>query len=177
MLSRVFNLPGSSVHEILQARILKWVAIPFSRRSSLPRDRTSVSCIGRGILYHWTTRESFINTFFPLCFHLSFLLQFNFFFLVTEWTNVCCKKFRGHKKFKWKKSLRHSQPWQNHHWYILVVTFKDCRLFHHVKTVMSSAPQKNKSYFWLLIYNKPTANSFIHVTFFILIVKKDSFRV
>ena len=32
--------PGYSVHRILQARILEWVAIPFSRRSSQPRDRT-----------------------------------------------------------------------------------------------------------------------------------------
>ena len=37
--------PGSSVHEILQARILKWVAILFSRRSSQPRDWTQVSHI------------------------------------------------------------------------------------------------------------------------------------
>ena len=36
---------GSSVHGILQARILEWVAIPFSRGSSRPRDRTRVSCI------------------------------------------------------------------------------------------------------------------------------------
>ena len=35
--------PGSSVHGILQARILEWVAIPFSRGSSQPRDRTQVS--------------------------------------------------------------------------------------------------------------------------------------
>ena len=34
-----------TVHEILQARILEWVAFPFSRESSLPRDRTQVSCI------------------------------------------------------------------------------------------------------------------------------------
>ena len=39
------RLPGSSVHEILQARILEWVAISFSRGSSHPRDRTWVSCI------------------------------------------------------------------------------------------------------------------------------------
>ena len=39
------SLPGSSVHGILQARILEWVAIPFSRGSSQPRDRTQVSCI------------------------------------------------------------------------------------------------------------------------------------
>ena len=39
------NPPGSSVHEILQARILEWVGIPFSRGSSWPRDWTHVSCI------------------------------------------------------------------------------------------------------------------------------------
>ena len=41
--------PGSSVHGILQARILEWVAIPFSLGSSQPRDRTQVSvlCTGR----------------------------------------------------------------------------------------------------------------------------------
>ena len=37
--------PGSSVHRILQARILEWVAIPFSRGSSPPRDQTWVSRI------------------------------------------------------------------------------------------------------------------------------------
>ena len=45
------NLPGFSVHGILQARILKWVAISFSRGSSQPRDWTRVSCIGRCVLY------------------------------------------------------------------------------------------------------------------------------
>ena len=43
--------PGSSVHGILQARILEWVAISFSRGSSRPRDGTSVSCLDRQILY------------------------------------------------------------------------------------------------------------------------------
>ena len=51
------SLPGFSVHEILQARILGWVAISFSRASSPPRDWTHVSCIGRWILYRWDTRE------------------------------------------------------------------------------------------------------------------------
>ena len=51
---------GSSVPGILQARILEWVAIPFSRESSGPRDQTHVShvsCIGRWILYHWAIGE------------------------------------------------------------------------------------------------------------------------
>ena len=39
------SLPGSSLHGILQARILEWVAISFSRGSSQPRDQTQVSCI------------------------------------------------------------------------------------------------------------------------------------
>ena len=37
--------PGSSIHGILQARILEWVAISFSRESSQPKDRTQVSHI------------------------------------------------------------------------------------------------------------------------------------
>ena len=50
--------PGCSiggVHGILQAEILEWVALPFSRASSLPRDAAHVfhvSCIGRHVLYH-----------------------------------------------------------------------------------------------------------------------------
>jgi len=39
------SLPGSSVHRILQARILGWVAIPLSRGTSWPRDWTWTSCI------------------------------------------------------------------------------------------------------------------------------------
>ena len=45
----------SSVYGIFQARILEWVAMPSSRRSSPPRGQTHisyVSCIGRQILYH-----------------------------------------------------------------------------------------------------------------------------
>ena len=37
------SLPGSSVHRILQARILEWVAMPISRESSQPRDQTCMS--------------------------------------------------------------------------------------------------------------------------------------
>ena len=53
--------PGFFVPGIPQARILKWVAIHFSRRSSQPRDRTCISCIGRLILYCWATRETYLN--------------------------------------------------------------------------------------------------------------------
>ena len=40
-----YSPPGSSIHGILQARILEWVAIPFSRGSFQRRDGTQVSCI------------------------------------------------------------------------------------------------------------------------------------
>ena len=50
--------PGSSVHGILQAKILEWVAIPFSRGSSQPRDRTWVSCITVRFFTLWDTREA-----------------------------------------------------------------------------------------------------------------------
>ena len=57
----VCSPPGSSVHGIFQARILKQVAISSSRGSSQSRDPTCiswVSCIGRQILYHCTTWEA-----------------------------------------------------------------------------------------------------------------------
>ena len=43
---------------LLQARVLEWVAVSFSRGSSWPRDPTCISCIGRQILYHWATWEA-----------------------------------------------------------------------------------------------------------------------
>ena len=43
--------------EFFQARILKWVAIPFSGRSAQPRDQICISCIGRWVLYHWPPRS------------------------------------------------------------------------------------------------------------------------
>ena len=51
------SLPGSSAHGIFQARILEWVALSFSRRSSQPRDQTQVSrVVGRRFTV-WVTGE------------------------------------------------------------------------------------------------------------------------
>ena len=47
-----------TVHGILQARILKWVAFPFTRASSQPRDQTQVSHIAGGFFTSWVTREA-----------------------------------------------------------------------------------------------------------------------
>ena len=51
------SLPGSSVHGILQARIPEWIAIPFSRGSSWPRNQTRVSCIAGWFFTVWATRK------------------------------------------------------------------------------------------------------------------------
>ena len=56
--SRDCSLPGSSVHEILRERILEWVAIPFSRESSQPKNQTRVSCIAGRFFTSWATREA-----------------------------------------------------------------------------------------------------------------------
>ena len=61
--------PGSSVHRILQTRLLEWGAMPSSRGSSSrgssrPRDPTQVSCsshIGRQILFRWATWEAVMS--------------------------------------------------------------------------------------------------------------------
>ena len=50
--------PDSSVHGILQESTLEWVAIPFSRGSSPPRDWTRVSCIASRVFTLWATREA-----------------------------------------------------------------------------------------------------------------------
>ena len=79
--------PGSSVHGILQARILEWVAILFSRESFQPRDQTlvsfsCVSCIGSWSLSHQGIPHSplFQGNFFSLSLFLPFLF-FSFTFL------------------------------------------------------------------------------------------------
>ena len=50
-----YSLPDSSVHGILQARILEWAAMPSSRASSWPRDRTHISFIAGGFFTHQDT--------------------------------------------------------------------------------------------------------------------------
>ena len=46
------------IHDILQARILEWVAFPFSRGSSWPRDWSQVFHIAGGILYQLSHKEA-----------------------------------------------------------------------------------------------------------------------
>ena len=78
------SLLGSSVHGILQARILERVTIPFSRGSSLPRDWSCVFCIVGSFLTIWASREApgqhsdaltWLN--WPVCFFLSVYLRWH----------------------------------------------------------------------------------------------------
>ena len=55
-----------TVHGILQARILEWVAIPFSRGSSQCRDQIQVSCIAGGFFTSLATREAMPHFVDPL---------------------------------------------------------------------------------------------------------------
>ena len=67
--------PGSSVHEIFQARILEWVAISFSRGSSQPRDWIHVSCTAGRFFTNWATKSLFIKVIFIPVITAIFLLN------------------------------------------------------------------------------------------------------
>ena len=67
----VCSPPDSSVHGILQTRILEWVTMPYSRESSQPRDRTHISDISyRQVLYP-LSESSFFSFFFFFFFNYS----------------------------------------------------------------------------------------------------------
>ena len=69
------SMPGSSVHGILQARILESVAMSSSRGSSQPRDGICISCIGRQILYHWANYMCQLSNFLK-------------YFRLSSWSNL-----------------------------------------------------------------------------------------
>ena len=69
------SIPGSFVHGIFQARVLKWVAISFSRGSSWPRDQTWVSHIAGRCFTIWATREALSICWIGCNFLLRFWLQ------------------------------------------------------------------------------------------------------
>ena len=72
------SLPCSSVHGILQARMLEWVTISFSRGASWQRDKTHISCIGRQVFLPLSHQgcptiqfKIFLPTFQPIIFLIS----------------------------------------------------------------------------------------------------------
>ena len=64
LLSHVQLLGLYEIHGILQARILELVAVPFSSRSSQPRDQTQVSRIAGRFFTSWATREAQMGNYY-----------------------------------------------------------------------------------------------------------------
>ena len=97
---------GSSVHGILQARILEWVTTSFSRGSSWPRDWTRDSWgsyIGRQILYHWAPWEALHKKYISLKQHRNlhrggifevtvFILILSHFGYISNWHGITLKE-------------------------------------------------------------------------------------
>ena len=92
------SLPGSSVHGILQARILEWVAIPFSRGSSQPRDPACVLFITSGF-FPPTPREKALRAYrrFKWPISVSGLREKN----VKNWADFKPTKWREKKGLPW----------------------------------------------------------------------------
>ena len=76
--------PGSSVHGILQARMLEWVAISFSRGSSQSRDQTQVSCIAGRHFTLWTTFSTYL-IWSTLYFKADNFYGLTYYFLNCKW--------------------------------------------------------------------------------------------
>ena len=81
------NSMGYTVHGILQARILEWVAFPFSRGSSQPRDRTQVSRIAGRFFTSWATREACEVETTAQTVSISYK-QLKNLFLISEWESA-----------------------------------------------------------------------------------------
>ena len=84
------SLPGSALHGILQARVLEWVAVSFSRGSSQPRDRTQVSLIPGRRFNLWATREASSA------------------FVLAHRHEIWYNSFGSLFKHLWKKGLKHT---------------------------------------------------------------------
>ena len=78
--------PGSSVHGFLQARTLEWVAMPSSRRSFWPRDRTWVSCTDGRFFTIWATIRQKKHLMYITCHH--FMLKILLCQIISEMTSI-----------------------------------------------------------------------------------------
>ena len=112
---------GSSVHGHLQARILKWVVIPFSWGSSQPRDWTQVCCIAGIFFTVWATREGQsgrVMVLPPLIFNFSKLTMGFSVCMCMCFAKICSSiLYLGERTWTWK-SFNHVQlfvtPWNVH---------------------------------------------------------------
>ena len=98
----LYSPPGSSVHGILQARIVEWVAMPFCREYCWPRDQTQVSCIAGRFFTIWATRALIYLS--SVCVYLSISLSV---YLSMEKMENCQKK---NTRIPWQSRLRRTVP-------------------------------------------------------------------
>ena len=103
------SLPGSSVHAILQTRILEWVSMPSSRGPSRPRDWTCVSCvscIGKQVLYYSCYVGSLLPSWPAITLYLNILCcvesrqeitheMWSFFFSAVDTADFCVEVNKG----------------------------------------------------------------------------------
>ena len=117
-----YSPPGSSVHRILQARILEWVAIPFSRGSSHPRDQTRVSHTADRFFAVWATKITIYSCRQQRRSIKWFLAIKDYVFPKNETdkkpTKYCLIYLSGNLKIWWPKtrfeSLLLNQNWAHH---------------------------------------------------------------
>ena len=84
--------PDSSVHRALQAQIVQWIAIPFSRGSSQPRNRAQVSSIAGKFFTIWATREAKLQyIWFKKSFFISFSSSPDFLTLLLVFPEILSK--------------------------------------------------------------------------------------
>ena len=91
----LYNPKGYTVHGILQARILEWLAVPFSRRSPQPRDWTQVShiAVDSAVIFHmclWKTTKEVILSSLPFEEPFIYSIQDGVNFLVRAWRVNSC---------------------------------------------------------------------------------------
>ena len=126
----LFATPWSIVHGILQARILEWVAYPFSSGSSECRDQTRVSCIVDGFFINWASLLKFMSTesVMPsnhVILHWSLLLLPSIFPSIRVFSNelaLCIWQNVVHWRREWQTTpvfLPRENPWT-------VKTLTDC---------------------------------------------------
>ena len=151
----VFRSPGSSVHGILQARILKWVAIPFSGESSWPRSWSWVSFIADRFFFSHTP-HLVISPFSNQGLNLGFL----------QWEVESCwtsRKFFYVCVYNSALSYQQRRKWQP------TPVFLPGKS-HEQRSLASCSPWVTKSWIWL------NAHTFPINTYYILEVGRASFH-
>ena len=84
---------GSSVHGLLQARILEWVAMPSFVGSSQPRDQTHVFCLAGGLFTHWATWETLSANLVLSNWGVPLIWKGNS--LMVQWLGLCTLTAKG----------------------------------------------------------------------------------